>query len=185
MIGVDSKLYQIITVIMQVIFLSIGCLIMAIPIFTLPLSVLFYCQIGGNIVSDRKALDFSNLNKNKIIPITLFIFLGICSLYSSLMLTQMEDFFISRLIISLIMSFNIVAGIFILRYENTFLVNVRKAFFYSVANFHKTVLPIFLFVGIMGNLYTMLSGYAVAVIFVACCYLLFKINYKAIEKNFV
>lgn len=184
MIGVESKLYQVITVTMQVVFLSIICFVMAIPIFTLPLAVLLYCQIGGNIVSDRKLLHCSNLNKKKIIPIILFVFLGICSLYSSLMLTQMKDFFISRLIIALILSFNIAAGIFVLHYEKSFFINIRNAFFYVVANLHKTILPVFLFIGMMGKLNGMLSGYAVSVIFIVGAYFLFKINYKAIEKNF-
>lgn len=185
MIGVDSKLYQWMTTAIEVIFLSIICIIMAIPIFTLPIIVLLYCQIAGNIVSDRKLFYIANWNKKKIIPSILYILTGICSLYSSLMISQMNDFFISRLIISLILSFNFVAGIFILRYDITFFINVRNAFFYTAANLHKTILPVFILITIMGKFNGMLSGYAAAVILVGSCYLLFRINYKSIEKTFI
>lgn len=185
MIGIDSKLYLFITVAVEVIFLSIVCIFLAIPIFTLPIVILLYCQIGGNIASDRKLFYFSNWNKKKVRPFLLFILTGIFSLYSSLMLTEMSDFFISRLIISLILSFNFVAGIFVIKYETKFFANVRTAFFYTAANFHKTILPVFLFIVMMSQLNGLLSGYVVAALAIVICYFIFKLNYKAIEKNFI
>lgn len=184
MIGVDSKLYEILTSVIEIIFLSLICFIIAIPIFTIPAAVLLYCQIGANIVSDRKPLYCSNLDRSKIIPIILYIFLGFCSLYTSLMLTQMEDFFISRMMIAFIIAFNGAAGIFILNYERKFINNVRNAFFYVAANLHKTILPVFLFIGIMGKLNGMLSGYGVSIISIAAAYFLFKINYRTIVKYY-
>lgn len=180
--GVDSRLYEIITMGMQIIFLSLICFIIAVPIFTIPIALLLYCKVAGNIVSDKKLLDFSGLNKSRIGQMGIYFLLGICSIYSSLMLTQMQDFFISRLIISLIISFYATTAVLILEQKNTFFHHARNAFFYTIGYFYKTLLPVFLYLQTMRWLNGMMPVYAVIGLTILFCYLIFKLNYKALVQ---
>ena len=182
MIGINSKLYDYLTVMTQLILISIACYIIAIPVFTLPIAVLLYCYLVGNIVLDRKVFSSCNLTKRKIISMLFLVLIGLCSLYNSLLLTRMQDYFISRLTISFLISVNVITSILVLKNENSFIKNFRYAFFYSVAYFHKTILLIFLYILVMSKCNGLLSGYAVITISLISFYFIFKWNYKTIDK---
>lgn len=113
----------------------------------------------------------------------IYLFLiGICSSYNCLLLARMQDYFISRLIISFLISVNVMASILVLEKENSFIKNFRYAFFYSVAYFHKTILLIFLYIQVMSNFNGLLSGYTVIIMSLFSFYFIVKWNYKTIVK---
>lgn len=180
MLGIDSKLYEILNLMMKIIFISIIAFVLAIPLFTIPIAILVYCQVTGNIIRDKGMFQFCKFTKKRCAQIALMCIVGICSLYSTLIVAQMQDFFISRLIISLIISFNVISSILILEVENKFISNLRNAFFYSIAYFHKSVLLIFLFIQVMRIMNGNMQVYLVILITSVFCYLVFKLNYKTI-----
>lgn len=183
MLGINSKLYEYLTVMMQLILISIACFIIAIPVFTLPIAVLLYCNWVGNIALGRKVFSSCKLTKRKILSIIYLFLIGICSSYNCLLLARMQDYFISRLIISFLISVNIIASILVLEKENSFIENFRYAFFYSVGYFHKTILLIFLYIQVMSKFNGLLSGYTVIIMSLISFYFIVKWNYKTIAKT--
>lgn len=182
MIGVNSKLYDIMTLITEIIIISAICFLLAIPLVTLPLATLLYCQVCGNIVSERKFFHIPVRSRKKLMQGGFYLFVGLCSLYSSLSLIQMEDFFLSRLLVSIVISFNVTAGILILEQDMNFLGIYRKAFFYSIGFFHKSILPVFVYLLVLSRINGRFPRYGVLLVTIFYSYFVFKLNYKTIGK---
>ena len=183
MIGIDSRLYEVMTSAMQLILINVVCFIIAVPIVTLPLAILCYCLLCGNVVQDRRMFRLPKLNKQRVIQLVLYFVVGLCSLYSSYILIQMKDFFISRLILSVLLSFNVTGGILIIERDMSFFATYRNAFFYSIAFFYKSILPVFAFLMFLSKMMNgILPVYAVLIMSCLLCYFVFKWNYKGLMK---
>lgn len=111
----------------------------------MPISILYLCHCIINIIEGKKM--FANMKLTKRIWRRFIIaFIVSCfSAYTIYSLLLSYGIFVKSLVISFIISFNLITYIAILSYETKLFNILRAAFFYSVVYFYKTVVIIFVF----------------------------------------
>ena len=180
--GIDSKLYQNLSRFIEVVVICGICWFLSIFIFMLPLAVLCYCFLMSNIMEDKKLFCFPKITKNKVLKLLAIIGFGYPLLYTISQLSLMESFWISFLMTAFLVSFYAITCMIALNYENKIMDTIRIAFYYTIANFHKSGFPIFLFLLGIRILNGILFVYVVIVIAVTGSYFLYKVNYFGLEK---
>jgi hypothetical protein len=180
MISLESKLYHYLTAISQLIVLNILFLLVSIPLVTLPISILGMNRCVVNMMEDRKL--FSGLKFNKKIWIRLIILLvvGLFSVATIGSLAMSGRVFPNYIIISLIVSFNLISYVLIIFYCDGIYVLLRTSFIYSAVYFPKTILPIFLILFAVTKFVPYHQFVIVTLLPAVFFYLFIRINYRTL-----
>lgn len=144
MLGLESKLYNYLTAISQLIVLNILFLIVSIPVISLPISIIGMNRCVLNMIEDRKLFTGLKFNKKIWIRLIILIVIGLFSMATIWSLALSGRIFPNYIIISLILSFNLISYVMVIFYNDGLYVLLRTSFIYSVLYFPKTIVPIFL-----------------------------------------
>ena len=187
MFNIEGKLYQTVYHSMLVGFVYAISFLLALPLFTLPIVVIIYCWLMSNVVMEHKLFSFRQPTPAKLLYFIGVVFVGFCIMFSILSLSTMPNFFVSRIMMSFSSAFYVSAVIMTLAWEpenniQGFIKIMRWAFFYTAAMFHKSVVPIFLFIVAMSWTNGLLPFYTFILGSCAGSYFLFRLHWQTIKN---
>lgn len=184
MFSIEGKFYGLLSLMVQLIALNILFSILSVPIFTIPVASLYLCHCVLNLVEDRKVYHNMKLNKRVWKQSSIAFIVSLFSLLSTYFLLRSGVNFINLFISSLLVSFKLISYLVILSYELKTLHIFRVAFFYSLAYFYKTIIPVFagLLVGIV--LWSTFPMFIVLGLFSTYMYVFIKLNTRTLTKIF-
>ena len=184
MFSIEGKFYGLLSLIAQLIALNVLFNIISIPIFTIPVALLYLCHCVLNLVEDRKVFHNMKLTKRIWKQSLIAFIVSLFSLLSTYFLLRSGINFITLFISSLVVSFNMISYLVILSYEVKTLHVFRVAFFYSLAYFYKSIIPVFagLLVGIV--LWNTFPMFIVLGLFSTYMFVFLKLNTGTLSKIF-
>jgi hypothetical protein len=180
MISLESKLYNYLTAISQLIVLNVLFLLVSIPLVSLPISILGINHCVVNMIEDRKLFTGLKFNKKIWIRLIFLLFIGLFSMATIWSLAMSGRVFPNYIIIALILSFNLISYVMIIFYNDGLYVLLRTSFIYSVVYFPKTILPIFLILFAVTKFVPFNQFVIVTLLPAVFFYMFIRINYNSI-----
>lgn len=180
MISLESKLYHYLTAISQLIVLNILFLLVSIPLVSLPISILGMNRCVVNMIEDRKLFAGLKFNKKIWIRLIILLVIGLFSMATIWSLAMSGRVFPNYIIISLILSFNLISYVMIIFYCDGLYVLLRTSFIYSVVYFPKTIVPIFLILFALTKFVPFNQFVIVTLLPAVFFYIFVRINYKTL-----
>ncbi|WP_374019144.1 hypothetical protein ABU162_05275 [Paenibacillus thiaminolyticus] len=182
MISIDSKLYNGLVLLLQLVVLNFLFYITSIPLLSIPLGILYLCHCIINIVEDKKMLDGIRLTKRIWMQFGFVAIVSYFSVYSVYSLLLQSASYVNLLLASFIISFNLIAYILIQLYETGIMSILRASFMYSIVYFYKSVLLIFLFMFIGMVIWDKVPILFIVGLLSAYFYIFIKLNYNTLLK---
>ncbi|RJG25261.1 hypothetical protein [Paenibacillus thiaminolyticus] len=182
MISIDSKLYNGLVLLVQLVVLNFLFYITSIPLLSIPLGILYLCRCIINIVEDKKMLDGIRLTKQIWMQFGLVAIVSYFSVYSVYSLLLQSASYVNLLLASFIISFNLIAYILIQLYDTGIMNILRASFMYSIVYFYKSVLLIFLFMFIGMVIWEKVPILFIVGLLSAYFYIFIKLNYNTLLK---
>ncbi|MFV0519576.1 MAG: hypothetical protein ACK5LY_04800 [Lachnospirales bacterium] len=182
MFSIDGKLYGILVTIMNLVILDLLLIVTFIPIFTIPIGILFVCQGCINILQDKKFNYGFKFSKKIYIRLLSLTVLTVCSILTILTLFSPNNIFPGYILISIIISFLVVSYIMILLYSDNLLLLFKSAFYYTLIFFYKTVVPIFLLLIVFTHPLSFGMFMTMLVIPIIYLYVFIRINFNGISE---
>lgn len=180
MFGLESKLYSYLTAISQLILLNILFLLVSIPVVSLPLSILGMNRCVVNMIEDRKLFTGLKFNKKIWIRLIILLVIGLFSMATIESLANSGRLLLNYIIISLILSFNLISYVMVIIYNDRLYVLLRTSFIYSVVYFPKTIVPIFLILFVVTKFVPYYQFVIVTLLPAIFFYIFVRINYKTL-----
>lgn len=180
MISIESNLYNGLLLLTQLIVLNFLFYIASIPFLSIPIAILYLCHCIINIMDGKKMFAEMKLTKRVWKQ---FLFAALISCFSAFTIYSLiieHVSFVKLLVISFIISFNLITYILILSYETKMINLLRASFFYTIVYFYKTVLVIFAFLLISMKLWEYSPVVFIVGTVALYFYVFIKLNYKTL-----